>query len=259
MKALLALSVMLVVSPALRAGAFEDAVYRAGQLLRLPSSLPRPVSVQGAPVRGREPQTVSIDLAPLLDRHFKIVDSFGEGAGKVYLSAQLDLKGDGYLAVTSEAAAGPTLFKLERGMSGQWSVDGRTYAANLSVSVFRKRLNNYIVVKDRATGKTRYDRRIIDLLQSTYGAGEHVAIGDKSYRLFYSHSVDPATRTLDPAQTGLCLIYDQVGEGGDHNYKFYLIPAADVTGAAPVAYELEGQTAFLRLDPVSSLLEISVP
>ena len=246
MKAALALAVLLAVPAALQAGSFEDAGFLAGQLLRFPASFPQPTSIPGSPaggarrrplppLRSRDPESRSVALAPLLDRHFKAVDSFGAGAGKVYLSAQLDLKGEGYLAVASESSAAPTLFKLERGMSGQWSVDGRRYSANLSVSVFRKRLNNYIVVKDQSSGELRYSRRIVELLESTYAAGESLVIAGKSYRLFYSHVVDEAARKLDPSKTGLCFIYDDVSEGGEHDYKFYMIPAADLSGAAPSA------------------------
>lgn len=171
-------------------------------------------------------QTVA--LAPLLDRHLPTTDSFQGAAGRTLVAGTLDLAGDGYLAVTPPGGA-PRFIKIERGMSGSWSDGVHAYRVSLSVSIFRPRLANYIVIKDASTGQTVWEKRISELFRLTYRAGEPVNLAGRPYRLFYS--ARPAL--------GLCFIYDDVVDG-THDYKFYMVPLAQIRGAAPASYRMFG-------------------
>lgn len=193
---------------------------------------------------GADAQTVALE--PLLDRHLTTTDSFVGPAGPTMIGGTLDLDGDGFLAVTPPGGA-PRFFKIERGMSGSWHDGSRGYSVSLSVNIFRPRLANYIVIKDVTTGRTVWEKRINELFRLTYRAGEPVNLAGRPYRLFYS---------AKPTH-GLCFIYDDTSDGG-HEYKFYMVPLSQIRGAVPTSYKMYGGDAVrLRVDPDSSVLEIS--
>lgn len=203
--------------------------------------LPPPVLMR---VQADDSQTVA--LAPLLDRHLAITDSYRGAGGVTLVSGTLDLAGDGYLAVTPPGGA-VKLIKLERGMAGTW-VDGvHAYRVSLSVSIFRPRLANFIQIRDASTGQIVWEKRILELFRLTYRAGEPVNLAGRPYRLFYSARPD----------LGLCFIYDEVVDGA-HDYKFYMVPVRQLQGAAPVSYRMYGGDAVrLRASPDLSVLQIS--
>jgi hypothetical protein len=210
-----------------------------------------------APMFQRAAQdTRSVDMTGLLDRHLRATDSYMGAAGAIQISGTLDLNGDGYLAVSPPD--GPaTLVKIERGMSGSWRSGGVSYSVSLSVSIFRPRLANWIVVKDHA-GRVVWERRISDLFRLTYGAGEPVTIGGRVYALFYSHLPDTSARPIRPsARRGLCFIYEDTSSG-TREYKFYLIPVEQIQGPNPTSYKMyDGDAVRLLLSPDGSRLELS--
>lgn len=228
---------------ALPVGAFEE---------RIPAPAARETelpSLRQAP----NPLLTEISLAPLLDKHWTAVDSYDAGGVGVRLATTLDLAGDGYLAVTTPEFGETTFYKIQRGMSGRWTANGRTYSVSLSVSIFRARLSNYIVIKD-ASGRTVWEKRIIDLLQATYRQGLPVTAAGRPYRFFYSRLPSGDRPSVD---TGLCFIYDDTSNGG-HDYKFYLIPISQVIGTVPTSYKMfGGGTVRLRVSPDQSVLEIT--
>lgn len=191
-----------------------------------------------------EMQTLA--LAPLLDRHLSLSDSFAGAGGVTFLAATLDLAGDGYLAVTPPGAAS-RFIKIERGMSGSWSDGVHVYRASLSVNIFRARLANFLQIRDTATGRIIWEKRISELLRLTYRTGEPVNLGGRPYRLFYSAQPN----------LGLCFIYDDTSAGG-HDYKFYLIPLGQIQGAVAVPYKMfGGDVVRLRVSSDLSTLEIT--
>lgn len=190
--------------------------------------------------------TQTVSLAPLLDRHLPTTDSFQGAGGRTMVAGTLDLAGDGFLAVTPPGAAA-RFIKLERGMSGSWNDGARSYRVSLSVNIFRPRLANFIQIRDLSTGALVWERRISELFRLTYRAGEPVNLAGRPYRLFYS-----AKPTL-----GLCFIYDD-NSGGNHDYKFYMVPLDQITGAAPASYRMfGGDVVRLHASPDLSTLQIS--
>lgn len=204
--------------------------------------IPEPVlMLQQVPT---DAQTVA--LAPLLDRHLPTTDSFAGAGGRTAVAGTLDLAGEGYLAVTPPGGAA-RFIKLERGMSGGWSDGVHQYRVSLSVSIFRPRLANYIVIKNVSTGRTVWEKRISELFRLTYRAGEPVNLAGRPYRLFYSARPD----------LGLCFIYDDTS-GGGHEYKFYMVPVDQVRGSTPASYKMfGGDVVRLRVSADLTLLHIS--
>ena len=193
-----------------------------------------------------EGDTQTVALAPLLDRHLSIVDSFLGAGGETLIAGTLDLSGDGYLAVTPPGGE-RRFIKIERGMSGTWNDGVHSYRVNLSVNIFRPRLANYIQIRDASTGQIVWENRILELFRHTYRAGEPVNLAGRPYRLFYSQKP-----TL-----GLCFIYDDTSEGG-HDYKFYMVPVGQITGAAPVSYRMfGGDVVRLHASPDLTTLHIA--
>lgn len=189
-------------------------------------------------------QTVA--LAPLLDRHLATTDSFMGAGGKTLVAGTLDLRGDGYLAVTPPGGA-PNFVKIERGMSGSWTDGASSYRVSLSVNIFRARLLNYIVIRNTTTGQVVWEKRINDLFRLAYRAGEPVNLAGRPYRLFYS-----ARPTL-----GLCFIYDDTSAGG-HDFKFYMVPLEQIQGAVPTSYKMYGgDTVKLQASPDLTTLQIT--
>lgn len=192
------------------------------------------------------PDTQTVALAPLLDRHLSTTDSFTGAGGATKLGGTLDGKGDGYLAVTPPGAA-PRFVKIERGMSGSWSDGVHAYRVSLSVSIFRPRLANFIVLRNTTTGQVVWEKRISELFRLTYKAGEPVNLAGRPYRLFYS-----ARPTL-----GLCFIYDDTSAGG-HDFKFYMVPLEQIQGAAPTSYKMYGgDVVRLLASPDLTTLQIT--
>lgn len=208
--------------------------------VRVPVPVPVMIRVQA------EGDTQTVALAPLLDRHLPTTDSFQGAGGKTLIAGTLDLAGDGYLAVTPPDGR-PRFIKIQRGMSGAWSDGVHDYRVSLSVSIFRPRLANFIVIKDAATGQTVWEKRIVELFRLTYRAGEPVNLAGRPYRLFYS-----AKPTL-----GLCFIYDEATADG-HEYKFYMVPLEQIHGASPVSYKMYGgDVVRLQVSPDLSTLYIT--
>ncbi|MBI2387568.1 MAG: hypothetical protein HYV14_16400 [Elusimicrobia bacterium] len=203
-----------------------------------PVSVRVPVPVLMRVQTAADTQTVA--LGPLLDRHLAATDSFAGAGGRTMVAGTLDLAGDGFLAVTPPGGA-TRFVKIERGMSGSWSDGARGYRVSLSVSIFRPRLANYIVIRDAATGQVVWEKRISELFRLTYRAGEPVNLAGRPYRLFFSARPD----------LGLCFIYDDTSEGG-HEYKFYMVPAKQIQGAAPASYKMYGGDV-VRLQASSDL------
>jgi hypothetical protein len=193
-----------------------------------------------------EGDTQAVALAPLLDRHLSIVDSYLGAGGETLIAGTLDLSGEGYLAVTTPGGA-RRFIKIERGMSGSWADGVHAYRVNLSVNIFRPRLANYIQIRDTTTGEIVWEKRILELFRLTYRAGEPVNLAGRPYRLFYSQKP-----TL-----GLCFIYDDASTGV-HDYKFYMVPVGQITGAAPASYRMfGGDVVRLQASPDLTTLQIS--
>lgn len=172
--------------------------------------------------------TQTVSLARLLDRHLTTTDSFNGAGGATMISGTLDLAGEGYLAITPPGGVA-RFVKLERGMSASF-VDGvHSYRVTLSVNIFRPRLANFIVIRNTTTGQVVWEKRILELFRLTYRAGEPVNLAGRPYRLFYSAKPN----------LGLCFIYDDVVDGA-HDYKFYMVPLAQIRGAAPASYRMYG-------------------
>lgn len=204
----------------------------------VPVPVPMPLPLEG------DSQTVA--LAPLLDRHLATTDSFSGAGGTTLISGTMDLAGEGYLAVTPPG--GPSRFvRIERGMSGSWSDGVHAYGVNLSVSIFRPRLANFIQIRDTTTGQLVWENRILELFRLTYKAGEPVNLAGRPYRLFYSQRP-----TL-----GLCFIYDDASSG-THDYKFYMVPVEQIRGSVPVSYKMfGGDVVKLQASPDLSTLQIT--
>ncbi len=201
---------------------------------------------------------VVVSLPPLLNTHWTSSDAFGVGADRTYLSGHIDLEGTGYMSVLGEGWSEPRFFKIERGMSGRWVIGRSSYSVSLSVSIFRAKLDNYIVVSKDGAGKA-YELRISELFAATYKAGTDVAVGGESYRLFYSSNIE-TEKTGRPAadreNSVLCFIHDEV-DGNSHDYKFFLIPFRDVAGKGPVVYKFfNKQKLSLTVPADGSSLEI---
>ena len=209
-----------------------------------PAFIPIPVPVL---VRAQfEGDTQTVALPPLLDRHLSTTDSFAGDGGMTLISGTLDLAGDGYLAVTPPGGA-PRFIKIERGMSGSWNDGVSSYRVNLSVSIFRPRLANYIQIRNTTNSKIIWEKRISELFRVTYRAGEPVNLAGRPYRLFYSQKP-----TL-----GLCFIYDDTSAGG-HDFKFYMVPLEQLQGVAPAAYRMfGGDVVKLQVSTDLSTLQIS--
>lgn len=223
----------------------------------LPAGWELPEGVQpivGQPVyraaqpRLRQADTATVALRPLFERHLSRTAGFASPGGRTNVSGTLDLAGDGFLAVTPPG--GPArFFKIERNMSGSWRHGAKTYSVSLSVSIFRPRLNNVIVIRDEA-GATVWELQIRELFRRTYAAGEPVVLGGRPYRLFYARQPDGSGRE------GLCFIYEDTSTG-TREYRFYLIAVAQILGATPTSYRMfGGEQVYLRVSSDRSTLHI---
>ncbi len=227
-----------------------------GSLDAFPVAIPRGVPM--AHVRAFSADTASVDLPPLLERHLSTTDSFMAAGGRTLIGGTLDFAGDGWLAVTPASAGTSSFIRIERGMSGSWRDGGKTYKVGLSVNIFRPRLENWIQIKDASTDRVVWERRISGLFKLTYAAGEPVTVAGRPYRLFYARVPDAGKRPAVPsASLGLCFIYDDMSSG-THEYKFYMVPVNQITGASPTSYKFYGGDAVrLQADPGLSVLRLS--
>ena len=108
---------------------------------------------------------ISLELSPMLNRHWEGSDGYGAGADRVSLSSQFDRSGDPYMAVMGAGWGSPLFYKLERSLSGRWRSNGRIYSGELSISIFRSRTDNYIVIKDESS-----DRKVLEKHLGDYTA-----------------------------------------------------------------------------------------
>lgn len=230
----------------------ELAAFAALGVLPVGIDIPAPpVPVIGRPVGPliAPDDTVTVELAPLLERHLTRTDGFVVAGEATLVSGTLDLAGDGFLAVTAPGDL-PRFFKIQRGMAGGWRSGGRRYSVSLSVNIFRARLNNVIVIRDDAD-RVVWQKTIRELFRLTYAAGEPVTLAGRPYRLFYARQPDGSARE------GLCFIYDE-NRGGTHEYHFYMVPREQVEGAFPTSYRMYGGDLIrLRLDPDGPRLHIA--
>ena len=213
-----------------------------------PQWLPLPPFVPSRPfgqtrvtprVRSRLPDTTSVQLAPLIDRHWRASESFNDREGITFLAGTLDLANDGYLSVITPC--GHTMFvKIERGMSGRWTCRTRSYEVKLDVSIFRSRYSNVIQIRDSSTKLMVWERKINELFRATYAAGEPVVLAGRPYSMFYSHLPDPAFRpAVASSRLGFAFIFEESIDGGrDVEYKRYLVAADLVQEPAPVPFRL---------------------
>lgn len=212
-----------------------------------------PLSVTGRPVAPPRaltaPDTASVELDGLFERHLHRTSGYFAGVEHVEVAGSLDLNGDGFLAVTPRGQA-TRYIKIQRNMSGSWQAGGQRYSVSLSVNIFRPRLNNWIVIKD-ASGRVVWEMQIREMFRATYGAGEPVVLAGRPYRLFYSSQPDGSGRR------GLCFIYEDNGSG-TREYRFYLIPLDQLRGPSPSSYTFYGGDRIrLQAAPDGSTLHIS--
>jgi hypothetical protein len=214
-----------------------------------PSALEVPTVPLAAPIDMQQQtaaETKVVTLPPLLGRHLSRTDAFTGAGGVNLIGGTLAGNGDGYLAVTPPGGQ-TRYFKIEPGMTGNWSDGARTYRVSLSVNIFRPAFSNYIQIRDTATGQLVWNKRIGELFRLTYRVGEPVHLAGRPYRLFYSE-----LPTL-----GLCFIYDDMS-GGGNDYKFYLVPMEQVRGLKPASYRMfRGDVVYLRVSPDLSTLHIT--
>ncbi|MDD5629748.1 MAG: hypothetical protein PHU21_11830 [Elusimicrobia bacterium] len=229
-----------------------------------PEAEPVP-SVPGVPLSAaagaRVLQEVRVDLPSLYNRHLRGPETVGEGGEKFTLSTQLDRKGDAYLSVQGEDWAEPWFFAIESGMEARWqSAGGAAYVATIDGSIFRRRFNNLLVVRDEKTGQEVLRRRLSDFFNSAAVLGETVTVGGKTYKLFYSHWLDfsRAPARFDRSSHGLCLLYDKSDDPRYHEYKSTPVRFEAVQGAEPAAVRLQdGQVLYLKLAEDGKTLVIS--
>lgn len=229
----------------------------AGTAVSSGFSIERAVPFQSA-LPAQEPAPVKVDIKSILNRTWTNADAMGEGPDKVFLSGQIDLDGNPYLSVFAPSWPSPRFFPIKRGMAGSWTLNKADYSVSLNVSIFRKRLNNYIVIDKSGSGKV-LEIRIGELFLATDKAGQDVSLGGQAYRIFYTNNVDTSKDPMvaDPDNYGFCFVHD-AGSGGEHDFKFYLIARKDIVGKGPVSYKMFDDRVFkFRVTDDLSTLEIS--
>jgi len=210
--------------------------------------------------QSRGTQVVRVDLGSIFNRHLKAAESFGDGAGKFFLSTQANLKGDAFLAVQKTDWADPIFFRFTSDLEGKWSGNGTSYNATIDGSLFRRRFNNRLVIQDGKTQKDVYNRRLTDFFYSSYLTGQDVSIGGRNYKLFYSNQVDSSRSpaVFDKSTFGICLLYDESRDPSYHDMKSYPIPLDAIRGQQPVGYRLHGdQVLYFQLSDDGTTLVIS--
>lgn len=214
-----------------------------------------------APAPPRASQVVKVDLPALFNRHLRTVEIFSRGQDTFTLGTQVDLKGDAYLAVQGQDWTEPYFFKIKSDMQARWrSTSGTVYLASIDGSIFRRKFNNKLVIRDEAADQLVYSRRLTDFFGSAAVRGETVAIGGKTYRVFFSYLVEDSRNPIvfDRSAYGLCLLYDESDDPGYHDFKNYPIAFSAVQGPAPAAFRLQdGQVLYFRLADEGRTLVVS--
>jgi hypothetical protein len=228
----------------------------------LPMGIPMGAIMRIAdPAPMRSSQVVKVDLQSLFDRHLKTAESFSPGQNMYFLSTQVDLKGDAYLSIQGQNWAYPYFFKFKSDMHARWrSADGTIYDASIDGSIFRRKFNNLLVIRDERTDREVYSRKLTDFFNAAAVKGETVAIGGNTYKLFYSHALDSSRypAVFDKSAYGLCLLYDESDDPDYHDFRNYPIPFAAVKGDQPAAYRLHnGQVLYFKLSEDQQTLVIS--
>jgi hypothetical protein len=218
-----------------------------------------------APVRDAPPmrgsQVVRVDLPTLLNRHIKAAESMAAGRDKFYLSTQVDLKGEVFLSVQGRDWSEPYFFHINSGLQARWrSAEGALYAASIDGSLFRRKFNNRLVIREEGPGRQAFSRTLSDFFYSAYRQGEAAVIGGSVYRVFLSHVVDRSRSpaVFDRSAYGICLLYDESDDPGYHDIQPYPFPLAAVEGGRPAAFRFhDGQVLYFRLADDGRTLVIS--
>ena len=213
-----------------------------------------------AVIAAPEQDTARVELAPLLDRHLAHADSFSDRVGRHFVAVTLDqTEPDGAWLTVTPPGGEPRMVLIEAGMKGQWSAGGRNYRVGLDINIFRPRLNNVIRIRDADTDEFIWSRRIIEVMRSSFNAGEPVRIGGRPYRLFLAHMPDESRRPAAPSSTlGVCLIYDELYDGRHVSYQTFRFLLTDLQRPGGVVRGLvDGDRARLQASPDGSVLNIS--
>jgi len=226
-----------------------------------PTAVPAPAPV--APVVAPVPVEVTVDLKELLNKHWVTTDSFGQGQDKVFISGQLNMsRKNPYLVVSVRSDPAPKFIKLERGMAGRFTANNATYNVKLDVSMFRKPMNNYIVIEKSDSGKM-YRPRISELFEASYLAGKEISVGGRTYRLFYFNAIDTSQSpaVIDREKFAFGLIYEAKG-GKDRDFRLFFVPRQDIVGKFVAFKDNEdkvfgGMTLKFRVSEDFSTLEIT--
>jgi len=212
---------------------------------------------------GRISQTpaYSVDLAGIVNRHWRHAGKFASPPGETFLSVHFNAKGDAYLSVLPPGWGDPLFYKFRKGMAGAWKFrNGDIYRVKLDVNIFRSKTSNYVVVKKDGVEEPVYKERIKTLLWQAYGAGEPVSLNGREYRLFYSNAIrkpgENEPERIIPDEFSIVLIHN-AGDKDDPDIKNYMIPAKRIEGTAVVSYELyDGQKVGLRIPAGTKTLEL---
>lgn len=210
----------------------------------------------------QEEDTARVDLAPLLDRHLSLADSFTDRVGRHLVAVTLDqTEPDGAWLTVTPPGAQPLMVLIEAGMKGQWSSGGRSYKIGLDINIFRSRLNNIIQIRDADTDEVLWSRRIIEIMSTSYFAGQPVRIGGRPYRLFLAHMPDESRRPAVASDIlGICLIYDEVSGGKHVRYQTFRVLLSDLQRPDGVVMRLLGGVpARLKASADGAFLDISLP
>jgi hypothetical protein len=188
--------------------------------------------------RVRNPDA-SVELGKIFNQHETGAETASHNGKSVDLSITFDLNSDAYLSIKEASWGSPLFYKLEAGMGGAWRMGGDIWAVNLDVNIFRQRINNYIVLRDRATGDKFYRKRIRSVLVKAFMRGQQITVGGKSYRVFFSYDLDDSKSPATPRDKvyGIVLVHDSDPDGG-HELENYVIPYADLKDGVVKIYEL---------------------
>ncbi|OGR98799.1 MAG: hypothetical protein A2V88_02835 [Elusimicrobia bacterium RBG_16_66_12] len=207
-----------------------------------------------------EEDTARVDLAPLLDRHLSLADSFTDRVGRHLVAVTLDqTEPDGAWLTVTPPGAQPLMVLIGAGMKGQWSAGGRSYTIDLDINIFRARLNNIIRIRDADTDEVLWSRRIIEIMSTSYFAGQAVRIGGRPYRLFLGRMPDESRRPAVASDVlGVCLIYDETLGGKHVKFQTFRVFFAALQRPDGVMMRLvDGDRARLTVSPDGAFLDIS--
>ncbi|MEK7383697.1 MAG: hypothetical protein AAB262_10495 [Elusimicrobiota bacterium] len=207
-----------------------------------------------------EEDTARVDLPPLLDRHLALADAFNDNLGRHLVAVTLDqTEPDGAWLTITPPGLQPQMILIEAGMRGQWSAGGRNYKIGLDIGIFRARLNNIIEISDADTGEVLWSRRIIEIMRTSYFAGEAVRIAGRPYRLFLAHMPDQSRRPAIASRAlGVCLIYDEVSGGRHVSYQTFRVLLDALQRPNGVVMDLvDGDRARLKVSADGAFLDIS--